>query len=72
MFSQNMHKLDCALRVILGGILVWIGFFDGNFITSTWVSTAVGLFGALNVVSAVTGYCPVYHLAGMSSKAKEG
>ncbi len=71
MFSRNMHIVDSSLRIVLGGILVWIGFFDGTFIASVWVGTAVGLFGALNVISALVGYCPVYHLAGLSSRPRE-
>ncbi|WP_161973731.1 YgaP family membrane protein [Hwanghaeella grinnelliae] len=72
MFNKNMHILDSALRLVLGGILVWAGFFDSSFIANTWVSVAVGLFGVLNVVSAVIGFCPVYHLAGLSSRRSEG
>ena len=71
MFSRNMHKLDSLVRIFLGGALVWIGFFDGSFISSVWVGAAVGLFGVLNVFSGVTGFCPVYHMAGFSSKPKE-
>ena len=71
MFSRNMHIVDSSLRFVLGGVLVWIGFFDGSFISSVWVGTAVGLFGALNVISAVIGFCPVYHLAGLSSRPRE-
>ena len=72
MFNKNMHMLDSMLRLILGGILVWVGFFDSSFIANTWVSVAVGLFGALNMCSAVLGFCPVYHLAGLSSRRSEG
>lgn len=72
MFPQNMHKLDSALRIVLGGVLVWVGFFDGTFIPSTWGSVAVGVFGVLNIFSAVTGFCPVYHVAGLSTKPEEG
>lgn len=72
MFNKNMHKLDCALRIVLGGILIWVGFFDSSFIANTWVSAAVGLFGILNICAAVIGYCPVYHLAGLSSRRSVG
>lgn len=71
MFSQNMHKLDSALRIVLGCALVWVGFFDSTFISNSWVSGAVGVFGVLNIIAAVVGFCPVYHLAGLSTKAKE-
>lgn len=65
--NPNMHLLDRAIRICFGAILIWIGFIDRTYIASSLLSTIVGLFGIVNVASAVFAFCPMYHLAGICS-----
>jgi len=66
--SKNMHNIDRALRLALGLILIWIGFIDQGLISNQLISIAIGLFGVVNVVSAGAAFCPVYFMAGFSTR----
>ena len=68
---RNMHRIDQAIRVVLGLALIWVGFIDKTYITSFWLSGIVGVFGVINIVSAVAAYCPVYRVAGISTAPRD-
>lgn len=55
----NVGKLDRAIRVILGSVLLLLWFFDpGNLLL---------LIGLLPVVTGVISFCPVYRLFGITT-----
>jgi hypothetical protein len=66
----NMHPVDRAVRITLGAILIFIGFFNRDLISDPLFGILVGIFGTINLVASVIGVCPVYLLAGISTLKK--
>ena len=65
--NRNMHAVDGVVRLLLGAACIYIGFFNQTIIYNNVLSILLGLFGLVNVVSAMLSYCPVYGLAGFST-----
>ncbi|WP_417516057.1 DUF2892 domain-containing protein [Minwuia sp.] len=68
--NKNMHNVDRALRLIIGLVLLWIGVIDQDIIANQLIAWALGLFGVVNIVSALMAFCPVYFMAGFSTRTK--
>lgn len=68
MLKKNMHNIDRAIRVVIGLVLIWLGFVDQALISNQLISWAIGLFGFVNLVSAAAAFCPVYFAAGFSTR----
>lgn len=56
--SNNTGKTDRSIRVILGLIIVILGFY----FQSWW-----GLIGILPLLTAAIGWCPAYSIFGIST-----
>mgnify|MGYP001577199734 FL=1 len=69
---HNAGKLDRSLRVIMGSVLIYFGFIDTGFISQPLLAVLIGIFGIINILAAVTGVCPVYALAGISTCDSHG
>jgi hypothetical protein len=67
-FVRNLSRLDQVLRIGVGLVLVYMGFIDTSLIGDTYLAVAAGVFGAINVVVGFGGYCPLYRLAGISTR----
>jgi len=62
-----MNTIDRIIRVLIGLVCVWAGFLAPDVIANDILSFVVGLFGVLNIGSAIVAHCPVYLIAGLSS-----
>lgn len=69
---RNAGKLDRSLRVIMSIVLIYFGFINTGFISQALLATLIGIFGIINILVAVTGVCPVYTLAGISTCDSHG
>ncbi len=63
--APNMHLIDRLLRFLLGAVCLYIGFYDWGLIPNALVSVLVGVFGAVNLISAALSHCPMYRLGGI-------
>ena len=61
LFSSNTGKIDRAIRIIVGVLLI------GNVFTG--LQTPVGWIGIILVVTGIFGTCPIYSLLGISTKS---
>lgn len=68
--NRNMHPIDRAMRVILGFVLIYLGFFNNEIISDPIFASITGVFGVMNFVFAIVGVCPVYILAGINTLKK--
>ncbi len=68
--NRNMHPFDQVLRVLLGIVLIYIGFFNGELISDALFRALLGGFGLVNLVSGLLGICPVYLMAGINTLRK--
>ena len=65
--KKNLSQLDQMLRVGLGAVCLYLGFFDNSYIESDVLSLLIGIFGIANIVFAAIGACPVYWLANINT-----
>jgi hypothetical protein len=70
-WQPNVGRLDQILRIGIGLVLVWIGFFDTSLIDDRLIAGLVGLFGLLNILAAVLRVCPFYNLAGINTNNQD-
>lgn len=68
--APNMHVIDIAARFVVGLALIWIGFVDQSLIPNALLGWALGAFGVLNLGSALMRFCPVYAIAGLSTRSR--
>jgi hypothetical protein len=62
-FTQNVGSLDRVLRVIIGFSFIYIGLFLLiGLIRLIFILVGLGL-----IVNAVTGFCGIYYLLGIST-----
>jgi uncharacterized membrane protein len=56
---------DVLVRILIGTMLVYLGVEKGGvFVVATFV-------GVIMLLTAITGFCPLYKIAGISSKQPE-
>lgn len=67
-FEKNLSNLDRTVRGFIGVSLSVFVFWNGGLLEDQILQWLLGVFGALNLVSLATGWCPVYQLAGLSSR----
>lgn len=64
---RNAGGIDRSLRTIIGFVLIYFGFVDTSFIGQGLLAILIGIMGILNILAAVSGVCPAYTLAGIST-----
>ena len=60
--KSNIGKTDKAIRIILGIIIAAAGIY----FKSWW-----GLVALIPLITAFTGFCPLYKIIGLSSSSAE-
>ena len=70
MLAVNEGPLDRGFRVVLGGILLWLGLASG--ILESPISTLAIAVGAIALLTGVTGFCGLYKVFGINTCAKDG
>lgn len=65
MFKLNEANWDRIVRVVLGVVLLYIGF--GGVITGT-LGVILGVVGGLALLTGLIGFCPAYWLFKFSTK----
>lgn len=66
-FKQNAGKYDRIARTLVGLALVGVAYYGPHLLSDPLVVMVVWVFGAINLVTGVTGFCPVYKLAGIDT-----
>tara|TARA_R110001606_G_scaffold126312_8_gene260162 strand:- start:941 stop:1156 length:216 start_codon:yes stop_codon:yes gene_type:complete len=65
--KKNLHPLDRAIRGVVGIVLTGFALFNGDYLDEPVLEVLIGVFGVLNLISLLSGWCPVYHFAGIST-----
>lgn len=65
--KANTSAFDRGVRLVIGISLMIVGAPGVDLVGGSIFKVAIFLFGALNVVTTITGWCGVYHMAGISS-----
>jgi Protein of unknown function (DUF2892) len=66
--TTNMGNLDRGLRAIVGLVLLYLAYI-GMFSTWAWAGYAAYVVGAVLLVTAAVGMCPLYTLFGWNTCA---
>jgi uncharacterized membrane protein YuzA (DUF378 family) len=67
---RNAGGIDRVLRVVIASVLIYFGFINTALIGQTLIATLVGILGIVNILVAITGICPIYTIAGISTCPK--
>ena len=62
----NEGLWDRIIRVIIGIVLVYWGFFSGSLQGTT--GTIVGIIGLIPLLTGIVGFCPLYTVFNFSTK----
>lgn len=62
--KANENNIDRIVRVIVGLILIAVGFWAMSGVAGT----IVGIIGFVPLLTGIVGYCPAYGLLGFSTK----
>jgi Na+(H+)/acetate symporter ActP len=63
--TRNMANLDRLIRIIIA-VLVIIFYLYGQI--SGTAAIVLGLIAAIFIATSFSGYCPLYHILGISTK----
>jgi hypothetical protein len=63
--SFNEASWDRIVRVILGIVLIYLGF---SSVISGGLGIAVGIIGFVPLVTGIVGWCPIYSVFKFSTK----
>ena len=64
---RNLHRFDQTFRFVGGLFIVIPAALGMGFLDETILRYPILVFGIVNIISAATGWCVVYHLLGVSS-----
>ena len=62
---NNLHIIERIIRIIIG-VVIAIFYFNGQI--TGLAATILGLIAIVAIVTGLIGYCPIYHLLGISTK----
>lgn len=65
--KQNESNVDRVVRVILGFVLIWFGWF---YLENNTLGIVLDVFGIIALVTGATGFCLLYKLFGNFSTKK--
>ena len=63
----NIGKLDQALRIMTGLVLIYVGFVNTSIINDALINNVLGVFGIINIAVGFIRVCPVYYMANIST-----
>lgn len=66
MFSMNESMLDRGLRVVLGLVLLYLGW--GGIVGGT-LGVVLQYLGFIPLLTGIIGWCPLYTLFGLRTKS---
>ena len=69
---RNEGTVDRVIRVIVGIVLLYVGFVDKQWVTGT-ASIIIGIVGLIPLITGIVGFCPLYRVLGIRTcKVSEG
>jgi len=70
MFTPNEGTVDRIVRAVVGVVLIWAGLWPLAGLQAAVLGIIVALIGLILVITAITGFCLVYRLLGISTLKK--
>ena len=70
MFERNEGTADRIVRAVIGLILLWVGLWPLAGLQAAVLGIIVALIGLVLVITAITGFCLIYRIIGVSTVKK--
>jgi len=67
----NLHTIDRFFRFFGGAVLTYATLPGSNIFDDQFFRYPVLLFGIVNIIVAIIGWCPVYSVLNISSKSSK-
>tara|TARA_R110000764_G_scaffold234242_1_gene327987 strand:+ start:9126 stop:9338 length:213 start_codon:yes stop_codon:yes gene_type:complete len=64
---KNLYPIDRIARGVIGIVIIGFLLLNNGYLQEPILEILLAIFGGLNLVSLISGWCPVYHLAGIST-----
>jgi len=68
MIQKNLSRIDRGARIVAGVLLTYTGFIDTTLIGDAYLAGGLGVIGLVNLFAGLTACCPLYRLAGISTR----
>jgi len=66
--KANEGTVDRIIRAVLGVVMPWAGLWPLNGLQAAVLGIVVAVIGLILLVTALTSYCALYRLFGISTK----
>jgi len=66
-YKPNMGSVDRGIRILVGSLFIYFGFFDHAVVTDRFSGVLIGLVGIIFLTVSMFAYCPAYVLIGLST-----
>jgi len=66
--KANEGTVDRIIRAVLGVVMLWAGLWPLNGLQAAVLGIVVAVIGLILLVTALTGYCALYRLFGISTR----
>lgn len=70
-FERNMGKFDRVLRAGVSFLMIHYGFFSDYLFSDAVARLALGSVGVLHLILVISGFCPLYVLAGFNTAVQK-
>ncbi|MDH4134472.1 MAG: DUF2892 domain-containing protein [Gammaproteobacteria bacterium] len=71
MLKQNVANWDRATRLVVCLLAFYPVLIEPGIVSSLIAKGVLAVFGLVNAIAVLTGYCPVYHLTRFSTRHNE-
>ena len=68
--KQNMGMVDRCIRIVMGTVMIYVGFVDQSILGNTTINTIIGVIGTASILFAFIAFCPLYTLGDVSTIKK--
>jgi len=66
--KANEGTMDRIVRAVLGVVMRWAGLWPLNGLQAAVPGIVVAVIGLILLITALTGYCALYRLFGISTR----
>ena len=70
MFTRNESNADRLIRAVAGIVLLWLGLGPLKAFSGSAVGIIVLVLAVIALFTAITGFCAIYRLLGLSTAEK--
>lgn len=65
--KKNIGSLDRIIRLALGAVMLYVGFFDNPIVSGGAPQKMVAILAFIPIITAFVRFCPLYTLGGIDT-----